>query len=716
MDDTPRSIPREDYTVGWICALPTESIAAQAMLDERHEALPNLQHDDNTYTLGRIAKHNVAIACLPKNQIGTTSAATVATTMRISFPSIRFGLMVGIGGGVPSKKNDIRLGDIVISTPTGTKTGVVQYDFGKTEKAGEFRRTGALGKPPAELLGAVAHLETKYGLEQQLSEHISNGFRKWFPNWATRYAYQGAGCDRLFEAGDNHLESDDENCQQCSGYKVVDRLPRGDSLPIVHYGNIASGNQVMKHGLSRDRLSKQEDIICFEMEAAGLMDNFQCLVIRGICDYADSHKNKRWQPYAAATAAAYAREILLTVAPKVVQGMAPIWNNRHWLVPRPVNPFFTGQKTLLKMLRETICDNLHQEVHHKQRRFVIIGIGGAGKSEVCLKFAEANRDRFWAIFWVDASSEASLERNFIDIAIECGLQERSLNAGKRWLENTEHTWLLIVDNADDRKIDYSKYLPSGNRGNILMTTRNPECSIHCTVGQELLEKLDVDDAEKLLLKASGIDESQWDVRKPAAANIVQLLGRHALAITQAGAFVRKGLCTLEEYPHEFQHQRQRLLRFCPDQSRSTYGGVYTTFEVSAQVLEKSSDPQAIDALELLRILAFVHFDRVPILIFRKAWTYAQTIPSNEENGLQEDVTFLSHWHVSRLPGFMRSLNSGELDIISLREAVRTLASFSIISINETDDISMHPLVHAWAKDRLDQSDQTMACMSSEVSI
>ncbi len=153
MDDTTRSIIREDYTVGWICALPTESIAAQAMLDERHEALPNLQHDDNTYTLGRIAKHNVAIACLPMNQIGTTSAATVATAMRISFPSIRFGLMVGIGGGVPTKKNDIRLGDIVISTPTGTKTGVVQYDLGKTEKEGEFRRTGALSKPPAELLG-----------------------------------------------------------------------------------------------------------------------------------------------------------------------------------------------------------------------------------------------------------------------------------------------------------------------------------------------------------------------------------------------------------------------------------------------------------------------------------------------------------------------------------------------------------------------------------
>jgi nucleoside phosphorylase len=327
MGDTTRPFTREDYTVGWICALPTESIAAQAMLDKRHKALPNLPHDNNIYTLGRIAKHNVAIACLPKSQIGTTSAATVATAMRISFPSIRFGLMVGIGGGVPSKKNDIRLGDIVISMPTGTTTGVVQYDFGKTEKEGEFRRTGALSKPPVELLKAVSHLETKYRLGQQLSEQISSGFGEWFPNWAAQYAYQGALCDRLFEADYDHLESDDEDCQQCSEGKVMaHRLPRGNSLPVVHYGNIASGNRVMKHGISRDRISKREDIICFEMEAAGLMDSFQCLVVRGICDYADSHKNKRWQPYAAATAAAYAKELLLTVAPKDVKGMAPIWS------------------------------------------------------------------------------------------------------------------------------------------------------------------------------------------------------------------------------------------------------------------------------------------------------------------------------------------------------------------------------------------------------
>ena len=322
-----RSFTHIDYTVGWICALPTEFIAAQAMLDERHEELPNKTHDQNNYALGRIGDHNIVIACLPKHQIGTSSAATVAITMRFSFPSIRFGLMVGIGGGVPSvvgKRHDLRLGDIVVSAPTGIGTGVVQYDMGKTGKEGEFRRTGALNKPPPLLLTAVSSLETQYGLEKQLSEQISNGFTRWYPDWAVRYAYQGADCDQLFKANYDHINDNDEACQECDDLKIVMRPSRRDSFPVIHYGNVASGNRVMEHGITRDQIAERDDVICFETKAAGLMDNFPCLVIRGICDYADSHKNKKWRPYAAAIAAAYAKALLLVIAPQAVQEMAPI--------------------------------------------------------------------------------------------------------------------------------------------------------------------------------------------------------------------------------------------------------------------------------------------------------------------------------------------------------------------------------------------------------
>src|SRR5579871_5868097 len=102
-----RRLCREEYSVGWVCALPIELAAAQLMLDEEHHHPGQESYNTNLYTLGRIGEHNVVIACLPAGQPGTNSAATVAVQMKSAFPSLRFGLMVGIGGGVPSEETDI---------------------------------------------------------------------------------------------------------------------------------------------------------------------------------------------------------------------------------------------------------------------------------------------------------------------------------------------------------------------------------------------------------------------------------------------------------------------------------------------------------------------------------------------------------------------------------------------------------------------------------
>src|SRR6266566_1436063 len=107
-----RCLRPEDYTVGWVSALPVELAAAAELLDEEHEDIPQDPNDTNLYTLGRIGEHNIVIACLPAGQTGTNSAAVVAVQMKAKFTSIRFGLMVGIGGGVPSDESDIRLGDV----------------------------------------------------------------------------------------------------------------------------------------------------------------------------------------------------------------------------------------------------------------------------------------------------------------------------------------------------------------------------------------------------------------------------------------------------------------------------------------------------------------------------------------------------------------------------------------------------------------------------
>ncbi|KAF3140311.1 hypothetical protein TWF703_003184 [Orbilia oligospora] len=166
-----------NYTVGWICALPVEMAAATAMLDEEH-GKPTQQdsHDKYTYTLGKIGQHNVVIACLPDGVVGTTSAAALGVQMRSSFRCIRFGLMIGVGGGVPSRLHDIRLGDVVVSKPRGTSSGVIQYDYGKAVENGQLIMDGSLNKPPKTLLTAMSSLEADHLRRGNgISGHIRSG-------------------------------------------------------------------------------------------------------------------------------------------------------------------------------------------------------------------------------------------------------------------------------------------------------------------------------------------------------------------------------------------------------------------------------------------------------------------------------------------------------------------------------------------------------------
>jgi nucleoside phosphorylase len=305
MDPSPRRLSRDEYTVACICPMGVELAAVEGMLDEIDESLP-CSRDKNGYTLGRMGVHNVVVAVMP--EIGNNRAAAVATQLLNDFPSIRFGLLVGIGGGIPGEDDDIRLGDVVVSKPTATFGGVVQYDMGKVAEGGLSQRTGYLSKPPAVLSANVYRLQAQQArLGSQIPRLLSEMLQR-YPKMAWQYVYQGVDNDVLFKSA--YLHHGDRTCKDCDRTKSVCRDARPDTDPQIHYGTIGSGNAVIKDGIKRDQLRKDLGVLCVEMEAAGLMDEFSCLVIRGICDYADSHKNKQWQPYAAATAAAYAKELL----------------------------------------------------------------------------------------------------------------------------------------------------------------------------------------------------------------------------------------------------------------------------------------------------------------------------------------------------------------------------------------------------------------------
>ncbi|KAG7412183.1 hypothetical protein Forpe1208_v008452 [Fusarium oxysporum f. sp. rapae] len=312
----------EEYTIGWICALTKELIAAKAFLDVLHDPIDNAEvHDDNNYTLGSIGKHNVVIGVLPYGQYGLVNAATALKDMTRTFSNLRAVLMVGIGGGVPYEK-DIRLGDIVVGSVGRNSSGVIQYDYGRAIQGEEFAVTGHLNQPPMAFLTAMSALHATYEMEgHSIDSNIDKALQK-YKRLGKKYKRPGASTDRLYEANFVHEGSKGVCCSElCGDDDLVHRDERGEdeNNPAIHCGLIASGNQLMKDAYLRDKLAAKHGILCFEMEAAGLMNHFPCVVIRGICDYSDSHKNDEWQEYAAMVAAAYTKDLLLQVAPNSLQ-------------------------------------------------------------------------------------------------------------------------------------------------------------------------------------------------------------------------------------------------------------------------------------------------------------------------------------------------------------------------------------------------------------
>ena len=311
------SPPNEAYTIGWICAIHVEYVAARAFLDEKH-GLPTHVAPNNSsiYTLGRVGPHNVVIGVLAAGEYGIASAANVARDMLNSFPNVRLGLMVGIGGGVPSKRHDVRLGDVVVSVPCEGVGGVLQYDYGKAEQGKEGCTTKLLNLPPVVLRGAVMDLAARYeeegnGLEDAIDDVLGR-----MPRMRKRYERPERGRDRLYRSGFVH-PSDDGGlaCVDVCGEdlsKLVWRPERGeeDENPEIHYGMIASADRPMRDARVRDKLAAENDILCFETSAAGLMNYFPCLVVRGISDYSDSHECSEWQGCAAMAAAAYGKDLL----------------------------------------------------------------------------------------------------------------------------------------------------------------------------------------------------------------------------------------------------------------------------------------------------------------------------------------------------------------------------------------------------------------------
>jgi nucleoside phosphorylase len=331
MPTAPRD--RNDFKVVIICALPLEAENVQTMFDicweDEDKQYGKAVGDQNTYTTGVIGRYNVVLVHMPS--MGSISAAHSAADLRSSFPGIQLALVVGICGVVPvhaKTREEIVLGDIIIST------AVIQYDFGRQHPTGFQRKKeieDGLGRASPGIRSFVNKLQTRQS-RQRLSKNLvqlvhSNDFQSNIP----AAKYPGAARDWLYEASylhqhrpnvscdmcHNNLETCSKSCDElgCEEGKLIIRnrhsfpktqdlalLP--DDVPSIHLGRFGSANTVMKSGMDRDRIAAADEVIAFEMEGAGVWDQYPTVVIKAACDYADSHKNKYWQAYAAAMAAA----------------------------------------------------------------------------------------------------------------------------------------------------------------------------------------------------------------------------------------------------------------------------------------------------------------------------------------------------------------------------------------------------------------------------
>jgi nucleoside phosphorylase len=315
----------DNYTVAWLCALPeSELLAALYSLDEEHDP-PNLKlADSNSYHYGSINGHNIVIACMPPGDPGIVSANSLVQPLRANFRFLRIHLFVGLGGGVPFDppcplaKDDIHLGDVVIgwSSEVGGPA-VVQYDLGRIRET-NFQMTAHSDRPDRHLATALGSIlmnqrRNRTRFQKHLDDIISQN---------SDFAHPGQSADRLYKQ--TCLHGDAEDCSGCSSSELVDRPTRQDTNIIFHQSTIASGNSLIKNAIERDRISGLcHGARCFEMEAAGVINEIRPLVIRGIADYADGHKNWKWHDYAAAAAASFAKEFLYTIAPNTMEDLQP---------------------------------------------------------------------------------------------------------------------------------------------------------------------------------------------------------------------------------------------------------------------------------------------------------------------------------------------------------------------------------------------------------
>ncbi|KAL4860638.1 hypothetical protein BDV12DRAFT_94262 [Aspergillus spectabilis] len=692
---------RNDFAIAIICALPLEAEAVETLFDEHYDRLGKhygkAPGDANAYINGRLGKHDVVLCYMP--EMGKRSAAGVASSLKISYRGVKLALVIGICGGAPSPPDyqEIFLGDVVISD------SVIEYDFGKQYPGGYRRKTGVqdtLGRPGQEirsLLNSLRAENSRSELHNQTQQYLQVLQQK-----AARWRHPGVS-DILFRASYLHkhynhpspakcscFESDSPEivCEEAlgrdcdelgcdSGQQIRCRDISEANQTSIYIGPVASADTVMKSGQHRDEIARREKVIGFEMEGAGVWDNVPCIIIKGVCDYADSHKNKLWQAYAAATGASVAKAFLEYWVPESREASHVVFRN----IPFPKNEGFVGRDRQLSQLEELLFSP------GRQHKVAITGLGGVGKTQIALEFAyRAQQSRpDCSIYWIPATNLENLQRTYFDIARQLrlpGLEEEGADVKKilkdYLCDSTAGQWLLIFDNADDIDMWFGKsegntkpcrlsdYVPWSRTGSVLFTTRFKKIASKLAM-QYVIRVPEMDETRALELLSERLDNKSLLQDRDQAALLLKQLTYLPLAIVQAASYVNENcLSSLADYLSLLSAKEEEVIDLLSEEFEDDWRPHETTNPVAATWL--------------------ISFERV-----------------QRTNRLATDIlSFMACIEPAEIPESLLPLPQGK-PRKALAESIGVLEGYAFVTRRPTKSFDLHRLVHLATRNWLRKS-------------
>lgn len=672
---------REDFEIAIVCGLPLEYDAVSLVSDEEWKD----DKENNDCKTGRIGEHNVVLALLPS--MGKASAASTAASIRSSYRHVRLCFLVGICGGVPQTgSKEILLGDVVVGK------AIVSYDFGRQYPDGFTLKDGIESnttKPDRHIRKQLAMFETINGrlrFQEEIARFLEKLQAKAIQQGCgAKYRYPGTDEDRLFlpeyrhkhrispacicskcEKGSDPICEDaiKSLCQDlgCAEQYLVPRTRlkkkrageiRKAQDPAIHIGIVGSGDRVIKSGEHRDSIAKPKGIIAFEMEGAGIMEEIPCVVVKGVCDYADCHKSKKWQDFAAATAASALQAILdyLPPAKSREHSLEQVPREGHFLVPFGRNENFIGREDILQRIIARINPGINKD---DCQRTAVEGLGGIGKTQIALEAAFRLHEIYpgYSIFWVPAVEAAGFENAYHEIGQSlgvAGIDEDSADVKtlvKAALSRKDAgPWLLIVDNADDADLvcsrkGLSSSLPFSPIGSILFTTRNHQATVELDIpeaGVVSIPEMSQTEATEMLqrsLKGSQTQDTE------SLTSLLEFLAYLPLAIKQASAYMAKTGMATSRYLQHCRSSDKTMIKLLSKnfEDRGRYRGIENAVAMTWLISFEQISREYPLAIQYLRSMCFIAEKEIPSSLL---WTADDELEAEEAIGALKAYAFIT---------------------------------------------------------------------------